>query len=280
MVRHVEKSNPKRVYTSGEVSQQEVQKLKSNNDLEWVGLTNKSKLPLQNLIMDLNAPTVNPDANGLFQVAQNLISQIAPKTGISTGNQEAKKETATAAKIEQMGEVIDIEARIDDIKDSIIDDILDVAGILEKSMIAPVTIMSKYVDDLGQETQYPKQVDNTGFTSKINADVDVESMQAQNKDVMRRQLLDALGLFNSLKPFFDAIGRQPNPEWWIEQLMDTMNIRNIEDGFMDAQMPMVVDPATGQPIQPMPEGSPAPEMSQADGGVPLEGIEAGQAQRV
>jgi hypothetical protein len=92
-------------------------------------------------------------------------------------------------------------------------------------------------------------------------------MQAQNKDVFRKQLIDSLGLFNSLKPFFDQAGLMPNPKFWIERLMESMHIRNIEEGFMPIPMPIMPpvmpgnDPVGGglpPKAGPMPGGPPQP----------------------
>lgn len=282
MVRHVERSNPKRVYDSGVISQQEAQKLKGNNDNEWVGITNRNKVPIPNLVMDLQAPQVHPDTSLLFQTARQLISEISPKSGLTRGAADAKPDTATEAKIMATGEVIDIEARIDDIRDYIVDIVLDVAGILEKSIEAPMPIRRELPDGSMQFGE----VNKDGFTSKINVDVEVESMQAQNKDVYRRQLLDSLQFLTQFepvmnKPTIDPVtgqlrpGKTLDPQFWLERIMETMNIRNVEKGIVDLPpAPPVLD---GQPMMNPPQASQtpdAPEPSESTGAMPPEAIEA------
>lgn len=267
VVNHVRRSNPKMAYDSGAISTQEANKLKSNNDNELVGLSNKERRDLSTLIRELNAPQLNPDLDKLWQSARELLSQIAPRTSISDGGKSAGS-TATEAKIEQAGEVIDVDARIDDVRDFIRDIILDVAGILETSLAAPMSLKRENPDGSSSFSQ----VGSDGFTSKIEIDVDVESMQSQNKDVIRRQLIDAIGLFQNLDPFFQAARIAPDPKFWIERLMETMHIRNIDKGFI---------PLTPQPMVP----SVAPVSNQTEpnttigGQMPPEAVEAGLAQR-
>ena len=98
-------------------------------------------------------------------------------------------------------------------------------------------------------------------------------MLSQNKDVVRRQLIDLLGLFQKLAPFFNAIGEQPDPKWWIERIMETSNIRNIEKGFVKLSLP--------QPV--IPPGASVPSEDSGEtisGDMPPEAVEDSLAQRV
>lgn len=265
--RHIKRSNPKFVYDQSAIDQQEANKLKSNNDNEFVGLKNKQQKDLRSLFSDLQSPPVPVDLDKLWKVSRELISEIAPKSSIS-GGAAGQTNTATEAKMVASGEMIDIDARIDDVRNFIKAIVLDVAGILENSLVDPIPLKRELED--GSE-QF-EQVGSEGFTSKINADVDVESMQAQNKDVVRRQLIDMLGLFEKLAPLFNAIGEMPDPKWWIERIMETSNIRNIEKGFKPVQM-----------LQPMPPSAPDQKQSvnnTVSGDMPQEAVEAGVGQRV
>ena len=266
--RHVERSNPKTVYDSGSVEKGEVQKLKSNNDEEFVGLKNPQKRSLQELVYEMQRSQVNPDVSKFFEVARQILSEIAPRSGISRGA-ENEVDTATEAKIINTGEVIDVEARVDEVVDFIKDIILDVAGILEKSMTAPIPIKKPVIDPMtGQpmmgldskpETQIIS-VNKTGFTSKVTVDVEVESMRAQNKDVLFKQLLDFLQILVKLEPIMNKAGKTINPIFWLERIMETRNIRNVEKGIMDLPpAPMMIDPKTGQPL-PMPGATPGAPM--------------------
>lgn len=275
VVQHVKRSSPKIVYDSGSVTPQEAQKLKSNNDNETVGLSNKSQRDLRALITELNSTQVNPDLHRLWEAARELLDQIAPRASVSQGASNA--DTATEAKIQHVGEMVDVEARIDDVAEFIKEIVLDVAGILE-NIAAPMAVPSESgVTEIGSD----------GFTGAVEIDVDVESMQAQNKDVIRRQLIDALGLFTKLEPLMnrpsvDENGQMTPPKmiyvpFWIEKLMDTMNIRNIEKGFTDAPMPPpIVDPNAGMQAPP----DELPPIETVDGSMPPEAIEAGLAARV
>jgi hypothetical protein len=289
MVLHVQRSSPKRIYNSSVISQQEIGKLKANNDSEWVGVTNKQQVPIPNLVSTLDAPQVRPDVSRLYEVARQMLSEISPKTGLTRGATDEKIDTATQAKIMQVGEVIDIEARIDDIRDYIVDIILDVAGILEKSLEAPVGIQKPVMDEMGQpmlgQDQKPMsemmQVNKDGFTGKINCDVDVESMQAQNKDVYRRQLLDSLQFLVKFEPVMNKVGKTLEPNFWLERIMETMNIRNVENGIVDLPPALPLDGS--QPMMSPPPASqtpgPLPPMSEQSGEMPMDGMEAGLAQR-
>lgn len=271
--RHVKRSNPKFIYDSSSVTTQEVQKLKSNDDNGFVGLSNQYQKDIRSLVQELNSPQYPKDLDKFWEIARQLTSEIAPKSSLS-GGAAGETDSATEAKIIASGEMIDVDARIDDVKEFIKDIVLDVAGIFENSLVAPIPVKKEIEDHMiPVKTQdIFEQVGADGFTSKIKVDVDVESMQAQNKDVVRRQLIDMLGLFQKLAPFFNAIGKQPDPTWWIERIMETSNIRNIDKGFVDVQ-PILA--------QSMPPGAPNQSNVDSDvsGDMPPEAIEAGMAQR-
>jgi hypothetical protein len=250
-VRHVERSNPKRIFDSSALDTAEQNNLKGNNDLEWVGVKNKDRRDIRTFIMDNNAPELPMAVDKLYSTARQILDTVGPKSGMTQGNPgeqgQNKSGTATEAKIIATGDMIDVEARIDDVKDFITDIVLDVAGIMEKSLLVGIPVKKTVQNPMGGKQETIQEVNKDGFTSKVNCDVDVESMQAQNKDVFRKQLIDALGLFNTLKPFFDIQRIMPNPKFWIERLMETMHIRNVEEGFMPMPpMPLVVP--GGQPM--------------------------------
>ena len=261
MCGHVEKSNPKRIYDSGSVSKQEVQNLKSNNDLEWVGVENKERRNLSEVVQTFEAAAVHPDVSRFYEVARQLLSEVSPRSGMSRGAEDQKVDTATEAKIINTGEIIDIEARIDVVRDYIIDIVLDVAGILEKSLQSTIPVKREFPDEMGKPVEQITQVGADGFTSKINVDVDVESMQAQNKDVFRRQLLDALKFLVSFEPVMNKPSIDPetgivrpgktlDPLFWLERIMETMNIRNVEKGIVDLPPMMMAPQEAGMPPGP------------------------------
>lgn len=282
LFRHIRRSNPKIIYDSGSLTTQEAQKLKSNNDNEVVGISNKQQRDLRALITELNSTQVNPDLHRLWEVARQLLDQIAPRTSASQGMSNAG--TATEAKIEHSGEMIDIDARIDDVKTLLEDICRDVAGILE-NIAAPVSAPVVMQDQGGKKTTSYQDLPAERFSSNAEIDIDVESMQSQNKDVVRRQLIDAMGLFTKLaplmeKPTIDEHGQMVPPKtlyipFWIEQLMDTMNIRNIEKGFVDLPQMLPQGPIPGQAVD---DGFPPQDGPTGD--MPPEAIEAGLAQRL
>lgn len=266
MVSHVKRANPKTIYDADAIDKTEVQKLKTANDLEFVGIKNKHKQPIAAYFYEKERAPVPKDANALFEVARQLVSEIGPRSGLSRGSEGQDVDTATEAKIINTGEVIDVEARIDVVREFIVDIVLDVAGILEKSIIAPIPIRKPILDEAGQETG-EETVDNVtgeGFTSSINVDVDVESMQAQNKDVYRRQLLSSLEFLLKFEPLMNKIGKTLNPQFWLERIMETMNIRNVEEGIIDLPTIGPIDPNTGQPA-PGPAGPTTPPISDGTG---------------
>lgn len=284
VVRHIRRSNPKFLYDASSIDNAEANKLKSNNDNEYIGLKNKQGKDIRALVSELNAPGVPKDLTQLWEVARQLISEIAPKSSLS-GGAAGETDSATEAKIIATGEMIDVDARIDDVKDFIKAIVLDVAGIMSNALAAPIPLkrenpafaQNQNMPQVPGAPEIPEEifeeVGSEGFTDKVNIDVEVESMQAQNKDVIRRQLLDMLGLFEKLGPLFQAIGEVPDPKWWVERIMETSNIKNIDKGFKPINQ-------LAQPI--IPQGAPVPSESPENisGEMPPEAVEAGMAQRV
>src|SRR5690606_20625287 len=116
------------------------------------------------------------------------------------------------------------------------DIVLDVAGILSKSFEAPIPVKKFAPGQDGQKIEQINSVNREGFTNKINVDVDVESMRPQNKDIYRKQLIDALQFLLKFEPIMNKPkidpetgqmlpGKTLNPHFWLEKIMDTMNIR-------------------------------------------------------
>lgn len=260
MNNHVNRSNPKIVYDSSSVEPQEAQKLKSNNDNELVGLKNKHKRSLRDLVDVLEKPAMHSDLHRVYEVAREVISEVSPKTALSRGAEDNKADTATEAKIMQAGEMIDTDARIDDVAEFIKAIVLDVAGIYEESYIGSMSLRKE--SEEGEE--YFEESGEAGFTSAINVDVDIESMQSQNKDVLRKHLIETLQLVGQLNPLINAAGKKIEPLWWFEKLLDTMSVRNIEKGFTDImQVAQVLGmdqaPDAGVPSNEIPSGDQPPE---------------------
>lgn len=281
---HVKRSNPKRIYDQSAIEDPEAGNLKSNNDLEWVGVKNKDRRDIRSFITDIQAPVLNPSVDALYQVANQLIDKIAPKSSPAAGeaNGAGENNTATRDKIIATGDMIDIEARIDDVRDFIVDIVLDYVGIISKSLIAPIPVRMPEKEIPGQPIMRSEvvQADKNMFTSKVTVDVDVESMQAMNKDMHRKQLIDALGLLTSLEPIMNKVGQTINPAFWIEKIMETLGIRNVENGIMPLppMMPINIDPKTGKPIPtgPAPNTAPPNVSRESSPAVPNEvGMDAG-----
>lgn len=247
MVNHVSKSNPKRLYDSSAISDKEVSALKANNDLEWAGVINKERRDIRTFITDVQAPVLNPAVNELYAAANQLVDKIAPKSSPASGEASGAGEnnTATRDKIIATGDMIDVEARIDDVRDFIIDIVLDYTGILTKSLVAPIPVRMGE----GDQSQII-MADKNSFTSKVKVDVDVESMKAMNRDMHRKQSIDTIGLFTSLEPIFNKVGLTLNPKFWTEELMQNIGIRNIKNALMPLPpMPQMQIGPDGKPIQ-------------------------------
>lgn len=247
-VNHAAKSNPKRLYDSSALSDKEVSNLKANNDLEWVGAVNKDRRDIRTFVTDVQAPLQNPSMDSMYEVASQLISKIAPKSALAQGAPDTKSGTATEAKIIATGDMIDVEARIDDVRDFITDIVLDYIGILEKSFIAPVSLR------VGEEENSQViEADKDSFTSKVTVDVDVESMQAMNKDMYRKQVIDTIGILTNFEPIMNKAGMTIDPKFLTEKLLENINIRNSDKAIMPLP-PMPVPVVSGQPV---PSSSPS-----------------------
>ena len=280
-VRHVERSNPKRIYDGSAIDTAEANNLKGNNDLEWVSVKNKDRRDIRTFVTDNNAPELPMAVDKLYATARQILDQIGPKSGMVQGSPDpnSKPNTATEAKIIATGDMIDIEARLDDVHDFIVDIVLDVAGVMEKSLLKGIPVKKTIQNPMGGQQEVVQEVNKDGFTGKINVDVEVESMQAQNKDVFRKQLIDAIGLFSNMQGMFQQLNMGINPKFWIERLMETMHIRNIEDGFVQLPPPVLgqVPPGASAPQGTSPTAPPSGAMEPSQ--VPEAGI-MGAAQQV
>lgn len=225
---HCKRINPKIICDKNRVTTQDIQKLKSSEDLEYASIDAKGQ-PLETAFHQFEHSPVHQDVNLLYQSARELLSEISPKSGQSRGTQDSNTDTATAAKIVQFNESIDIDARIDSVRELFIDLVLDMAGILEKSFVGTTDIKGT----LSNGTEIMRTVDRTGFTSKINVDVDVQSMQSNNREVYRRQLIDAVATLKSFSQDLARKGKAIDGEFFAEKIADSFGIRNIDKAFID-----------------------------------------------
>lgn len=279
--KRVERNHPKNIYDMNAVSTPEGQQLKSNNDLQWVGIKNPQKKPLSDYFYQFQHPPIPREVTDFYTVARQLMSEIGPRAAISQGSQDPSTDpnTATEAKILQAGEMIDIDARTDDVAELIKDLVLDVAGILTK-IAYPMDVTKEMpmdpLDPKSELVDVAQKIGKEGFTSKVNVDVEVESMKAQNKDVIRAQLERTIGLLTKIQPLMAVpspkypMGATLNWHFWLEKLFDTFSFKNIDEGILPLMAPPV---PVGPDGQPMPEPAPTGEM-------PPEAIEAGMAERV
>lgn len=228
LVNHVKRSLPQVLVNKNMIKGVDMQNLKKTEDLHYVPLDTGGQ-PWELLIKMLEKPQIHPDTNLLYNSARSIVSEVGPKSGLTRGTEDSNIKTATEAKIASTGEMIDLEARIDDIREFLIDIVLDVAGLYEKNFQG-VTNVKGTLDD---GTEIERDVDRSGFTSRINADVDVETMQAPNREVYRRQLMDAFGMMKLFEKDLAKKKKALDGEWIAQKMADSFGIRNFDKAIVD-----------------------------------------------
>lgn len=250
---HTKRLNRKYVYSKRDVTPTEMQNIKSNEDMEFVGLENKQNTPTGNIFTPLADAPIVGDNYKFYDVARSLLSELSPKSALARGAQDNGADSATAANIINQGDMIDTDARVDDLREFIIDITLDIAGILEKSLVGTFPVQGKNQDG----EQISRVAGRSEFTSKLNINVDVDSMQHQNKDVYRRQMLDLIGQMTVIEPYLNADEKGINFPLLAEKVTQNVgmnlgsniivpvNIRNPEKEHQDGAfngIPMQVQP--------------------------------------
>jgi hypothetical protein len=229
LVNHVKRSLPQVLYDKDRLKGIELQNLKKTEDLQYVGLSAGGQ-PLNMLVQMFEKAKMHPDTNLLYTSARQLLSEIGPKSGLGMGNEGATTGTATGDKIIQSNETIDLDGRIDDIREFIIDIVVDFAGLLEKNVQGVVQIQGQLASS-GKEIA--RETDRSGFTGRINADIDIETMQAPNREIFRRQLMDA---FATMKMFERDLAKKKKAldgEWIAKKIAENFGIRNFEKAIVD-----------------------------------------------
>ena len=226
---HTRRMNRKYIGNKRDINPTELTNISKNEDMEMVLLENKQNTPLTNILVPVPDNPVTKDNYSFYEVARGLLSELSPKSALSRGAVDDQTETATQANIINANEVMDLDARIDDIREFLIDIVLDVAGILEKSLVGQMQVMGKA--STGNEID---RVAGRGeFTSKLNIDVDVDSMQHANKDVYRRQLLDMVTQLAAVEPIMNKEGKGIKLSFFVEKLFQHMNIRGADQAVYD-----------------------------------------------
>lgn len=230
MVNHVKRSHPKNLYNIKDVDAECMKSLKSNRDLEWVGCEPKSGRSLGDVFHVLEHPPLHKDNHTLFEVARNLLSEIGPRSAMARGGQDAQVDTATEANIINANEVIDLDARVDAIRDFFADIAVDLAGLYQKNLVKTTTVSGK--TKTGE--QFRREIGRDGFTTDFQMpDVNVESMQAPNKEVYRAQLeRDMQTLAGFIEPQLQKKGETIDWKFFVQKWFDVMNVKNADQAII------------------------------------------------
>lgn len=258
LCRHVKKSNPKWLYDQNVIDPKTLQKLKSNDDLEYVGIKLKDR-GISDAVAPVEHPKINQDNDKFLEYSESILNRVAPRSSISLGD-AADSKTATEAQLIQGGENIDIDARIDDIRELFIDLAKDLAGLYAQNLQGMTSVRGK--DENGIE--FSRQVGKEGFSTNFDVDIDVMSLQAPNREVHRKQFMDMMGLLNVFEPALNRIGKTVDPLFFLPRILDTFGVKNAENAIIDLPPMAMVAPPTegGQPPSPEPIPQvPRPEMA-------------------
>lgn len=231
LLNHTKRMNRKYIYDKKNVTPTEVQNAKSNEDMEFIGIENKKNQPLAEIFTPVADNPVTGDNYKFYELGRGLLSELAPRSNQSLGSKDDQTDTATQAEIINAGEMIDIDARVDVIREYFNDVALDVAGLLENSLVGQVQINGKNPDG----AQISRTASRGEFTSKLNIDVDTDSMQHVNKDVYRRQMLDLLGQLHMIEPDLNNDPRGPKTidfSMICEKVFQNIGIRGMEKAII------------------------------------------------
>lgn len=223
VVSFVRKSNPKYVYNKGDVPKDTITQLKSNEGSEYVGVEPKLPgKPAGDVFNQLPELRIHPDNDRVYMLAENILNRVAPKTSLSQGDKQKGVDTATEASIIQQGEFIDLDARADDIREYFIDLARDLAGLYVNNLVGETDVQGTNAEGV----EINRRVGKEGFTTNFEIDINVESMQSPNRDIVRRQLMDMVGTLKILEEFLMRKGKAIDGEPVVEMILDTFRFRN------------------------------------------------------
>lgn len=222
---HVKRSNPKWVGDKRHIPQETLQQLKSNDDLEWVLTEPKNGVPVDRIFTSLQHPPVHSDNHIFYELNESLLNRIAPKSGLSQGESTKDVKTAKEAGIIAAGETIDIEARVDELREFFIDLALDLAGLFHRNMQGETEVRIEKENGDKLNRQVTKDQMSTNFAK---VDVNVDSMQAPNKEVYRRQLLDMLAVLKEIEPAMAKKDKAVDIEFFLPKILSNFGVNNAE----------------------------------------------------
>jgi len=231
MYNHVRRNNPKNLLDKGNIKDfpNVVQKLKNNEDMEYVGIETKNNTPIQNVTSPFQQPEVPKDLHQFYDVARSLLDEVAPKSSLSRGNEQSKDQKATVAQIIQANEMIDTEARADEIKEFIMDIVLDLSGMMEKSYVGEVEVSGKLADG----TDVNRMATSQDFSSNINIDADIETLKPLTRDIKNRQILELISQLQLLEPQLNKSGKAVNFEFFIKRFIQNIEMRGADKAITD-----------------------------------------------
>jgi len=229
---HVKRISPKNIYNKRFVTPKEIQKLKSNEDEEWAGVgeSNKDGLPLEKLIHRFQHSPVHQDMTIFSQFAEKVLNRVSPRTSLSLG--EGKSiDTATEANIIQQGELSDLDARVEILVELFKEIGLDLAGLFQNSLQG----VTKVEGELPTGEKISRETDKSGFTTNLDMDVNVETMQSQNREIFKRQLIDEIITIDTvIKPALKESNKTIKMEFFAKKYFENIGIRNADQAIVDA----------------------------------------------
>ena len=229
--KQVSKSNPKIGYDKRDVPQDTVTAMKSNEGQEYVGVEPKQGRIASNVFFPITYPPAHPDNERFLEYAESILNRMAPRTSVTQGDGQ-QTDTATEASIIQQGEMVDLEARADDIKEYFVDLARDLAGLYTNNLVGEIEVRGKTSTGIDVN----RKVGRDGFTTNIEVDIDVESMKAPNREVYRAQLLRMVETLRALDDMLKQKGKTIDPEFFLPKIIDTFGVRNAENAVTDLNL--------------------------------------------
>lgn len=226
---HIRRNSPKTLVDKKKLNNpaELIKKLKNNEDMEIVDIETKGGEPASNVVSPFQHPNIPPEVTQFYQTARQVMDEVGPRSAQARGVEAGKDQTATEASIIQSNELLDSEARADDIAELFKDIAIDLAGMLTRYN-GEVSVQGK--SSMGNTIS--QKVTSDGFTNKVNADVDVLSMQHPNREVFRKQMLELLAQVGIINQELAKDGKRMKSEFIVTKFVENIGIKGSESAIV------------------------------------------------
>lgn len=236
-MKHLKRSRTRTLVKGGKegLKKEEITKWLKDEDLELIALHNlPPNVDIRSLIFQIADQELSKDHESVFALCKRVFDELSRKPAMAQVAVVEKQKTATETQAIQQQDNSQSAYKVDKFKDFLESFFYDWAKLTQRNMkgIQNISIKNK---DTGMEE--PREVyateDRNDMDGSFNVDANIQTFVAPNKEVKRRIVKETLLDLQAIDPSLRELKKKVNPERVVQELLQTVDMRDPEGFLMD-----------------------------------------------